>query len=68
MILDDDRVVEIRQEIRKATEAKLELGVITVDEYLTELHAEEKARMAKAIHEILLKKAQLHYHLNIGNL
>lgn len=49
---DDDEIIRLRTNIRKAAEAKVANGTLTVTEMLRELTNESLARQAKALHEI----------------
>lgn len=56
VMTDDDKIIALRTSIRKAAEARLENGVIDVNDLLREITAESTARLAKAAHEIELLK------------
>ncbi len=49
---DDDEIIQLRKVIRKAAEAKVENGTMTVSDMLREVTAEEAAKQAKVLHEI----------------
>ena len=49
---DDDEIIRLRTNIRRAAEAKVANGTLTVTEMLRELTNESLARQAKAMHEI----------------
>lgn len=51
---DDDEIIRLRTNIRKAAEAKVANGTLTVTEMLRELTNESLARQNKALHEIQL--------------
>ena len=63
---DDDEIIRLRTNIRKAAEAKVANGTLTVTEMLRELTNESLARQSKAIHEIqrLMGIYQLKYTIN----
>ena len=63
---DDDEIIRLRTNIRKAAEAKGANGTLTVTEMLRELTNESLARQSKAIHEIqrLMGIYQLKYTIN----
>jgi outer membrane protein TolC len=48
----DDEIITLRENIRKAAEAKLANGTLTVTELMREMSAENLARQVKAKHEI----------------
>ena len=51
---DDSEIIRLRTNIRKAAEAKVANGTLTVTEMLRELTNESMARQTKAMHEIQL--------------
>lgn len=51
---DDNEIIRLRTNIRKAAEAKVANGTLTVTEMLRELTNESLARQNKALHEIQL--------------
>lgn len=51
---EDNEIIVLRENIRKAAEAKVANGTLTVIEMLRELTAENLARQAKALHEVQL--------------
>ena len=63
---DDDEIIRLRTNIRRAAEAKVANGTLTVTEMLRELTSESLARQAKAMHEIqrLMGIYQLKYTTN----
>ncbi len=61
LLADDDELIRLRDEIKAASSAQLENGVITAADYLRELDAADQARIACIQHRIQLKEAQLNY-------
>lgn len=63
---DDEEIIRLRTNIRKAAEAKVANGTLTVTEMLRELTSESLARQTKAMHEIqrLMGIYQLKYTTN----
>ena len=63
---DDDEIIRLRTNIRKAAEAKVANGTLTVTEMLRELTNESLARQTKAVHEVqlLMSIYQLKYSTN----
>lgn len=53
----DDQIVALRERIRKAAEAKLENGALSVSDLVREVNAEALARQEKALHEMRLLAA-----------
>ena len=62
----NDRIVELRTNVRKAAESQLDNGVIDATALLTKLTDEKQARLAASYHEIQLLQSiyQLKYTLN----
>ena len=62
----NDRIVELRANVRKAAEAQLNNGVIDATDLLTKLTDEKQARLTASYHEIQLLQSiyQLKYTLN----
>lgn len=54
LMREDDEIIALRANIRKAAEAKVANGTLTVTDMLREITAESMARQAKAIHEVQL--------------
>lgn len=65
-MVDDEEIIRLRTNIRKAAEAKVANGTLTVTEMLREITAESLARQTKAVHEIqlLMNIYQLKYTMN----
>lgn len=51
---DDDEIIRLRRNIRRAAEAKVENGTLTVTDMLREITNENLAYQAKALHEVQL--------------
>lgn len=49
---EDDEIIRLRGNIRKASEAKLSNGTISTTDHIREINAESLAKQAKDIHEI----------------
>lgn len=63
----DDKIIELRLRIRKTAEVQEENGIITTNDYLRELNAEDQAKQNKALHEIQLLMTAYAYQNTIGN-
>ena len=65
-MVDDDEIIRLCVNIRKAAEAKVENGTLTVTDMLREITAENLARQTKALHEVqlLMNIWNLKYTLN----
>lgn len=64
----DQAIIELRSKISEAAKAQLENAVITANDYLREINAEDAARQALAIHQLQLLQAQINYQLTTGKL
>lgn len=66
---DDDEIIRLRENIRRAAEAKVENGTLTVTDMLREITNENLARQTKALHEVqlLMNIEQLKNTLNLSN-
>ena len=66
VIKDDSRIVELRQNVRKAAESQLDNGVIDATALLTKISDENIAQLTSRLHEIQLLQEiyKLKYILN----
>ena len=64
----DKAIIELRSKISEAAKAQLENAVITANDYLREINAEDAARQALATHQLQLLQAQINYQLTTGKL
>jgi outer membrane protein TolC len=67
LLRDDDEMIVLRTNIKKATEVKVEFGTATITDLLRELNAENRAIQAKSMHEIQLYMASYQYKYNTNN-
>lgn len=56
LIADDREIVELRSDVRRAAESKLEHGIIDTDNLLQEITRENQARVDLSTHTILMLK------------
>lgn len=61
LIATDKEIIEIRTSVKDAAKAQLENGVITANDYLREVNAEDQARQALITHELQLLQATINY-------
>lgn len=66
LIRTDDEIIELRTSVKEASSAQLENGVITVNDFLREVNAEDQARQNKLLHEVQLLMAQYNYQTTAG--
>lgn len=68
LVSSDEAIIELRSKITAAAKAQLENAVITANDYLREINAEDVARQALATHQLQLLQAQINYQLLTGKL
>ncbi|MDR0427008.1 MAG: TolC family protein [Dysgonamonadaceae bacterium] len=57
IIHDDIEIIKLRENIKKASEAKTENGIMTMNDLVRDISAVQMARQNKAIHEIEMMKS-----------
>ena len=62
----DDAIIDLRLQVKIAAKAQLENGVITANDYLREVNAEDQARQTRIMHELQLLQAQINYQTILG--
>ncbi len=62
----DDEIISLRTEVRKASESRLNHGIVDVSELVKDLKNEHNAILQKSVHEIefLKEQAELNYATN----
>ena len=66
LVQTDKEIIDLRIEVKDAARAQLENGVITANDYLREVNAEDQARQALITHELQLLQAQINYQTTLG--
>ena len=66
LIATDNEIIELRIKVKDAAKAQLENGVITANDYLREVNAEDLARQSLISHQIQLLQAQINYQTISG--
>jgi len=66
LVTTDAAIIELRVQIKEAAKAQLENGVITANDYLQEVNAEDQARQSLITHNIQLLQAQINYQTIAG--
>jgi len=61
LIQKDDEIIELRRKVKEASNAQLENGVITANDYLREVNAEDQARQTRILHQTQLLQAKMNY-------
>jgi outer membrane protein TolC len=62
----DKEIIDLRISVKDAAKAQLENGVITANDYLREVNAEDQARQGLITHQIQLLQAQINYQTISG--
>ena len=68
LLASDQAIIDIRSKVTEAAKAQLENAVITANDYLREVNAEDQARQAMATHKLQLLQAQINYQMSSGKL
>ncbi len=66
LIESDYAIIELRKSVKDAANAQLENGVITANDYLKEVNAEDQARQTLITHQVQLLQAQINYQTISG--
>lgn len=67
LMAKDQEIIQLRGSIKKTANTQLEKGVITSNDYLKEVNAEDQARQNMTLHQIQLLMAQYNYQTTSGN-
>lgn len=67
LLNSDDEIVMLRNKVKTAALAQLDNGVITSNDYMREVIAEDQARQSKILHEIQLLMSQYNFQTTTGN-
>ena len=67
LIRSDEEIIALRGSVKNAASAQLENGVITSNDYLREVNAEDAARQNKILHSIQLLMASYNQKATTGN-
>lgn len=67
LIQKDNQIIELRTRIKNTAQAQLENGVISANDYLIELNAEDQVHQNLLLHRVQLVLAQYNYQNTIGN-
>ena len=66
LIGTDNEIIDLRIKVKDAAKAQLENGVITANDYLREVNAEDQARQTLISHQIQLLQALINYQTISG--
>lgn len=67
LISTDREIINLRESVKEAARAQLDNGVITANDYLREINAEDQARQTLITHQLQLLQAQINYNTISGN-
>lgn len=67
LIDTDDELVALRSSVKNTANIQLANGVITTNDFIKEVNAEDQARQSKLLHEIQLLVAQYNLQNTLGN-
>jgi outer membrane protein TolC len=66
LVTSDNEIITLRRSVTDAAKAQLENGVITANDYLREVNAEDQARQTLITHQVQLLQAQINYQTISG--
>ncbi len=66
LVSTDQEIIDLRIKVKDAAKAQLENGVITANDYLREVNAEDQARQSLITHQVQLIQAQINYQTISG--
>ncbi len=66
LIAKDNEIIDLRSQVKEAAKAQLENGVITANDFLREVNAEDQARQTLITHQVQLLQAQINYQTISG--
>jgi hypothetical protein len=67
LVRSDSEIITLRTKIKNTSLVQLENGIITSNDYLRELNAEDQARQGQSLHAIQLLMAQYNQQTTTGN-
>ena len=66
LVTSDNEIISLRKSVTEAAKAQLENGVITANDFLKEVNAEDQARQTLITHQVQLLQAQINYQTILG--
>jgi len=66
LIEKDKAIISLREKVKEAAKAQLENGVITANDYLREVNAEDQARQSFITHQVQELQSQVNYLTTTG--
>jgi outer membrane protein TolC len=68
LLATDKEIIELRMQVTESAKAQLENAVITSNDFLIQVNAEDSARQAMILHELQWLQAQVSYQITMGKL
>lgn len=68
LLASDDEIIALRNKVKNTAMVQLENGVITSNDFLSEVNDEDQARQNKILHQMQLLMAQYNQQTTTGNL
>ncbi len=68
LVATDKEIIQLRKQVTEAAKAQLENAVITVNDFLMQVNAEDAARQSLVLHQLQLRQAQITYAITSGKL
>ncbi|TKK70995.1 TolC family protein [Ilyomonas limi] len=68
LVATDNEIIQLRKQITEAAKAQLENAVITANDFLIQINAEDAARQSLVLHQLQLRQAQINYAITTGKL
>jgi outer membrane protein TolC len=66
LVVTDNEIIALRISVKDAAKAQLENGVMTANDYLREVNAEDQAKQTLITHQLQLLQAQINYQTISG--
>lgn len=66
LLVSDNEIISLRKSVTEAAKVQLENGVITANDFLKEVNAEDQARQTLITHQVQLLQAQINYQTILG--
>ncbi|MES1222743.1 MAG: TolC family protein [Bacteroidota bacterium] len=67
LIRSDDDIIKLRESVKESSQAQLQNGVISANDFISDINAEAQARQDKVLHEIQLLMSQYNHKTTAGN-
>jgi outer membrane protein TolC len=67
LILTDNEIISLRERVKYVSKTQLENGIITTNDYLANVNAEDQAKQNLLLHQVQLLMAQYNYQTTTGN-